>query len=131
MPVTYVVDPDRRLILTRCHGDLRLDEVLNHFEVLEQDPACPAEADVLLELSTVTTLPEAPQLRMAADRVGAAARRVRFRACAIVVGSEAMYGMIRMFEVFAEKHFEATSVVRTWDDAIAWLNGERSRRQAS
>ncbi len=47
--------------------------------------------------------------------------RVKFGACAIVAPRDAMFGMMRMFEVFAQKSFRATAVFRTLAEAEAWL----------
>ena len=121
MPVTYVVDPERNLIQTSCQGYTTLEEVLEHFDRLERDPGRPTRPDVLLDLTEVTSLPDSDQIRAAANRVGQANRLMRYRACAIVVRREALYGMIRMFEVFARAHFERTAVFRNRSDADVWL----------
>jgi hypothetical protein len=121
MPVTYRIDTERRRILTRCDGETTLPQVLAHFDELEADPDCPKDADVLLDLSTIETLPNVGQIRAAAERTGDASRRVRFGACAIVVGSEAWFGMARVFETFTERHFTRTSVFRSREAAEAWL----------
>lgn len=92
-----------------------------HFDELERDPVRPTRADVLLDLTEVTSLPDSNQIRAAANRIGRASQTMRYRACAVVVNRDALYGMIRMFEVFADKHFERTSVFRDKRDADVWL----------
>ena len=121
MPVTYRIDPERRRIHTRCEGNATLSEVLAHFDELEMDTNCPPGADVLLDLTSMTTLPNIGQIRTAADRAGDAARKVRFGSVAIIVGSEAIFGMARVFETFTEKHFARTAVFRSREAAEAWL----------
>jgi hypothetical protein len=49
-------------------------------------------------------------------------QRVRFRRWAIVAPDDAMSGMSRMFEVFAEKYFDATRVFHATREAIRWLD---------
>jgi hypothetical protein len=122
MPVTYRIDPERRRILTRCEGNATLSEVLAHFDELELDANCPPGADVLLDLTGMTNLPNVGQIRTAADRAGDAAQHVRFGAVAIVVGSDALFGMARVFETFTERYFGRTAVFRNWEAAEAWLN---------
>jgi hypothetical protein len=121
MPVNYMIDSDRNMIRTSCRGNTTLAEVLAHFDELERDPVRPTHADVLLDLTEVTSLPDSNQTRAAANRIGRSTEILRYRACAIVVDREALYGMIRMFEVFSEKHFERTAVFRNRSDADVWL----------
>jgi hypothetical protein len=126
MPVTYRIDHELGRILTRCSGETPLKEVLAHFDELEADPDRPSHADVLLDLTDIETLPNVGQIRAAAERTGDASRKVGFGACAVVVGSEAWFGMARVFEAFTEAHFERTAVFRSMEAAEAWLDGARA-----
>ena len=125
MPITYQIDPPNRLLHTTCRGHVVLAEALEHFDQLERDVSEPVRLDVLLDLREVTSVPEAAQLRTVADRIGHV-RALAFGACAIVTDSDAMFGMSRMFEVFAEKHFSAMHVFRDHDAAQAWLSEVRA-----
>ena len=122
MPVSYRIDPERRRIVTRCEGDATLVEILAHFDELEVDPACPPGADVLLDLTRVTSLPNVGQIRSAADRVGEAARRVRFGAIATVVDSEDLFGVARLFQMFTQRIFTRSAVFPTREAAQSWLD---------
>jgi hypothetical protein len=126
MPVTYRIDQERRRISTTCVGDVSFQEVMDHFAALETDPHCPERLDVLLDLTTTTSLPDAEQVRAVGARIGETRRRVRFGACAIVTDRDAMFGMSRMLEVLAEPHFKSTSVFRKLEDAERWLDAEGS-----
>jgi hypothetical protein len=121
MPITYRIDREIKRIFTRCSGETTLREVLAHFDELELDPDCPPRADVLLDLSEITNLPNVGQIRTAAERTGDASRKVGFNACAVVVGSEAWFGMARVFEAFTEPHFTRTAVFRSVEAAESWL----------
>ena len=123
MPVVYRIDSDLNRIVTQCVGETTLREVLSHFDELEMDPGCPDGADVLLDLSEITSLPNVGQIRTAAERAGIAARSVRFGAIAIVAASEAIFGMARVFETFTERHFSRTGVFRNREAAERWLSG--------
>jgi hypothetical protein len=119
MPITYVIENGS--IHTRCFGDVRLFEVLDHFRQLEHDPNCSSNLDVLLDLSDMTSLPESGDLRQVADAIARVQSVVKFGACAIVAPRDALYGMLRMFEVYAEDYFRVTRVFRSETEAEAWL----------
>ena len=121
MPVTYEIDAQKERIYTACTGQVTLPQVMAHFEALERDPARPRRLDVLLDLTGVSTLPEAPQMQAVADRVSLVEDLV-FGACAIVADREALFGMARMFEVFARGHFAAIRTFRQRAEAEEWLD---------
>src|SRR5262249_42597779 len=121
MPVTYRIDPERRLIVTRCTGETTLPEVLAHFDELERDPTCPPGADVRLDLTRITSLPNVGQIRSAAERAGDASRKVRFGALAVVAQNEELFGVARLFEMFTQRVFTRSRVFATFEEADAWL----------
>lgn len=121
MPVTYEIHPERNLIATRCLGETTLSEIMEHFDVLERDRNRPPHLNVLLDLTQQTSLPTSHQILAAANRIGMAKWLIDFRACAVVVQRDALFGMLRMFEVFAHPHFERLRVFRDPDEARAWL----------
>jgi hypothetical protein len=122
MPVTYLIDKSRGRIITSCSGHITLREVMAHFDELQRDPERPDRLDVLLDLSGQLSLPDGPQIRAAADRVGLVTELV-FGACAVVATRESLYGMARMFEVLARGHFAAIQTFRDRKEAEDWLNG--------
>ena len=121
MPVTYHIDVARRLIHTRCVGPVTLAEVSEHCAVLIQDPMCPDRLDVLLDLSAMTTVPQSDQLRDVTSTIARIRARVKFGRCAIIAPQQAVFGMSRMFAVFAEEYFLATQVFRAVPDGALWL----------
>jgi len=121
MPVTYEIHRERNLIQTRCQGETTLAEVFAHFDVLEKDRNRPDRPDVLLDLTEQASLPTAAQIQAAANRVGLASWLIDFRACAVVVNRDALFGMLRMFEVFAQRYFERLRVFRDAGEARRWL----------
>jgi len=122
MPVTYQIDKIKGAIYTKCAGNVTLPEVVDHFKELVRDPDCPARLDVLLDLSETTSIPEALQLRAVSDQIGIIRERVAFGDCAIVTRSEVLYGMLRIFEIFAGKWFRGIRVCRAREDAQTWLD---------
>src|SRR5215467_1291804 len=107
VPVNYKIDLHRNLIRTVCSGDVNPKEVNDHFRDLASNPNRPDRLSVLLDLTQMTSVPETDQVRGASYEL----RRhpeLRFNACAIVAGGDHLFGMMRMFQVFAEDSFEIT-----------------------
>ena len=125
MPVTYQIDKNESLIRTRCSGTVTLPEVLGHFRELEIDDDCPSELDVLLDLSQQATVPTSDQLRAVSKEILRLRPSIKFGACAIVAGSDAVFGSALVFEVFAARGFRATKVFWHASTAEAWLSSQR------
>jgi hypothetical protein len=120
MPITYRIDQERGRIFTTCTGYVTLPQVMAHFDALQRDPDCPPRLDVLLDLTEATSLPETPQMRAVAERVGLV-QDIVFGACAIVATRDSLFGMARMFEVFARGHFASIRTFRDRKEAEQWL----------
>jgi len=126
VPITYQIDVDKRTIRTKAVGYLTLLEVIDHFRTLEQDPQCPERADVFLDLSEVDSLPETPQISTVVNELKRIRGKRRFDACAILATNDALFGMMRMFEVRAEDFFRVTRTFRIATEAEAWLVSQQS-----
>jgi|KBSSwiStaDraftv2_1062776.scaffolds.fasta_scaffold2015788_2 hypothetical protein len=125
MPVTYQIDKANRIIRTRCTGAVTLEEVIDHFHVLERDADCPDRLDVLLDVSEGTSIPATENLRVVTREISRIRGRVQFGACAIVACTDALFGMLRMFEVFTEEYFRESCVFRTVSEAETRLVSQR------
>ena len=75
----------------------------------------------ILDLTGVESLPDPSQLRSVGPEIDRVRDRVTFGRCAIVAGSDAMFGLMRMFEVFAADRFAMIRVFRQPVDAARWL----------
>ncbi len=127
MPVTYTIDTQERVIRTRCMGMVTFAEVVEHFQALERDPECAKGLDVLLDVSEVDSLPDASQIRAVALELKKIQKNVKFGACAIVAARDALFGMLRMFEVMAQEYFRVICVFRATNEAEAWLVSQRQQ----
>jgi hypothetical protein len=125
MPVLYKLDAANGIIRTKCVGDVTLEEVLGHFEELARDPDCPSRLDVLLDLTEETTIPQIHELRAVTRAIAKVRERVRFCAVAVVATRDALFGMLRMFQVFTEALFREAQIFRTLEEAEAWLQSQR------
>lgn len=126
MPVTYQIDPASRIIRTTCSSPLTLADVLGHFRALKQDPTCSGDLDVLLDVSAADALPQTHQFPAITGEIAAIRDKVQFGACAIVATRDAMFGMMRIFEVLANPYFRAMGVFRGLVEAEAWLSEQRT-----
>jgi hypothetical protein len=126
MPVLYRIDKRNRIIRTRCVGDVTLEEVINHFRTLEHDPDAPDCLDVLLDLTEETSIPKTEYLREITAEIRRIRYRVEFGVCAVVAPGNALFGMLRMFEVFTEDYFHQLRVFRTLTEAETWLAAQRA-----
>ena len=120
MPIVYRLDPAAGSLETACEGDVALEEVLQHFTELGA-LALPPRVDVLLDLTQMTSLPDSGQIRVAADTLTGLRTRTRWGACAIVAKQDVLFGMSRMFGVYAEPVFERVHVFREREEAKRWL----------
>ncbi len=130
MPVTYSIDATRRRIHTVCTGHLNFAEVMDHFRQLKVDPACCGRMDVLLDVSNADSLPESNQIGAVGTALGAIRPKVQFEACGIVAAKDAMFGMMRMFEVRAGDYFGAARVFRKAADAEIWLASQQAQAKS-
>jgi hypothetical protein len=121
VPVTYRIDKAHGIIRTRCTGAVTLEEVIGHFHQLERDPECPSHLDVLLDLSGETSIPTTEYLREITTEIARIRNKVQFGICAIAATTDALYGMLRMFQVVTEPYFREACVFRTVHEAETWL----------
>ncbi len=125
MPISHSVDESVRLIRTAGTGDVTAGEVARHLDELGADLREGARHDVLLDFGACTSLPSSDQLREVVARLERIGGKRRFGRCAILARRDALYGMTRMFEVFAEDQFAAIRVFRTTEEAERWLSADR------
>ena len=124
MPVTYKIDAERKIIRTKCTGNVTLQEVMDHFQCLSRDPNRPQRLDVFLDLSEAESLPDTRQIFLVVSELKRMRGEVRFDACAILAGRDALFGMMRVFEALAEECFRSTRTFRVAAEAEAWLSSQ-------
>ena len=131
MPVTYHIDTSARIIYTECLGNVTLAQVIEHLRELQKDPRCPPTLDVLLDLTKCSSVPANTQLKPVSDTIAGIRGEVQFNACAIVVSSDLMFGMARMFLTLAEERFQKAQVFRQADKAKEWLTSQSANSPAA
>lgn len=126
MSVTYKIDANKRTVRTKCVGLVTLQEVIDHFRTLEQDPECPDILDVFLDLSEMDSLPETREISTVIHEMKRIRGQIRFGACAILARRDALIGMMRVFEAMAEECFRVTCTFRVASEAEAWLVSQQT-----
>jgi len=130
MPVSYRIDAAGKIIRTVCTEPTTVADVAAHFRELSNDPACTGPMDVLLNVAAMQALPESRELSAVSQELWTVRQKIKFGRCAIVAGRDAMFGMMRIFEVFAQGYFVAIRVFRDADEAEVWLVSHRQRLDA-
>lgn len=80
----------------------------------------------MLDMSEADQLPASDQFGPINAEMAAIRHKVQFGSCAIVAPRDAMFGMMRMFEVIAAPYFKAIRVFRGKTEAEAWLSAQSS-----
>ena len=97
MGITYSYDPAKNRLQTVCAGAVGLVDVVNHFHLLSLDTFVRPCADVLLDLQTMTTIPEPAQVPTLNEAIARLAARRPFGHCAVLVAGTASYEVGRIF----------------------------------
>ena len=122
MPIAYTIDRERGLVRTRCWGVLTDAELLEHKRQLAGDPhfspAMPQLSDVReVEQLAVTT----DGVRMMVAHDTANAERLDGHRMALVVASDEVFGMARMYSQRSPNGPHGVGVFRSMTEAEAWL----------
>ena len=119
MPCEFLIDTNRRLVISRGTGTFRFADFVEHFKKLGKDPRFQPGFDHIVdcrkfERFDVTTT-EVYDIG-SQSLFDAKSRR------AFVVSSEVHFGLGRMFATFRQvASGQETTVFREMGDAIAWL----------
>jgi hypothetical protein len=109
----------------RASGEVTLHEIEELYGTILSHPGLTPGSDAIVDCSEVALVPSARELREAA-------RELRpildhgLGAIGVVARDPYVYGMSRMFSVFAENIGASVGAFRTVDDANRWL-AERRR----
>ena len=124
MAVGYSIDCEREIVLSRGWSDVMGKDVLMHARTLGADNRFVPQYNQLIDLRHVD------KTDFTADAIWSLAVDSPFRAGAhraIVVGSDAHYGLARMFEALRYGMGEDILVTRDIDEGIRWLNLDHAR----
>jgi len=118
MSSSFTVDPARSLVLSRGWGPLTSADLTQYARLLADDPRFRPDFCQLCDLREVT------EVRVGASGIrevaalnpfGAGARR------AVVVGSDVVFGLARMYQMLTESSPDEVEIFRDLDEALRWL----------
>lgn len=130
MAILYSIDAERRLIETRIDGETSVEEIEEYLRRLAGDPAYRPEYDSLVDLRESPTLFTSSEVRSLSEFVRAYTAPTPSR-LAVIAGTEAAFGLLRMYEAFTEDLPQSFRVFRDVNAAREWLDlpacGSRAR----
>jgi len=120
MPFRYVIDKQRRLVLTTGEGIVTFAEMKSHQDRLIADPDRDLKFNQLIDISTVT------ELSVSVEEAKLLARRAVFSAesrRAVVASDKSVYGMFRLMQVYHELSagHSHVGIFYDRDEALKWL----------
>jgi len=117
--IEYVTDQARGWLVTTAQGAVTLEEVDAHLDLEERNSDLGRPE--LIDARSATTNVTADQVRRLAHRAADMLSSVRLGPTAIVTDNDVVFGMSRMYSVFAQRTGAAVEVFRDFDAASAWL----------
>jgi hypothetical protein len=119
VPVSYQLEPVRRLVRSRAWGVLTDREIEAHYTRLVHDPGFESSFRQLCDMTEVTRIDATAEMlrRLAQQAIFSPGTQRAF-----VAVQDAHYGLTRMFQVFCELEGTRVEIFRDTADADAWLD---------
>ena len=109
---------------TTIVGHVTLQDVQEYFRILKEDRNVPPHLDGFLNLKETKTIPTTQHIEEITKEIRQLQSKITWGFCAIVASEPALYGMIRVLEVIAQKMFSDIQVFYTYDEARIWLDSK-------
>jgi len=129
--VRTLIDTSAGLVIHEAEGPLSLDEIESEVQATLANPAFRPGMKTVWDLrdASIATLSEDAVRSLIEFNLVRKEQRGGGRA-AIVASQDADFGIARMFQAYAEALPWETMVFRGLDDALPWLQGSTSHREA-
>jgi hypothetical protein len=124
MAVTYRIAPDERIVYLTTTGESSFAQWRDAVLSALSDPAYRKGFNFLSDRRDQTGVPDADFARAAAALLREHSAAVDGCRWAAVTGRDALYGMARMFSIFAEGTCIQAAAFRDYEDARRWLTGD-------
>jgi hypothetical protein len=129
VPAEYIIDRDRRLVISVAYGRLTFADAQQHQQDLAADPMFVNSFDQIVDCTRVTEFAISPdEVRILAVRSVFAhgSRRVG------IAPDDLQFAMMRMFETYRQIFGggEVTQVVRTREAAMEWYENHPRKATA-
>lgn len=126
MPITFRIDKKSGVVFTTMEGNVSISEIIDGLKGLMNHPDFSPGFNGLVDMrnSTVNSTPE--EVRRIAELMTGQREKIGMSRSAVVVSKDVIFGMARMFQVFAEQSSIKTELFRDINEARQWLGiGER------
>src|SRR5689334_2172907 len=117
MPITYVIDLNRRCVLTKLTGVLTAQDLLTHYSAVRSDPAFNADYDQLCDLSDIQSI-EITSREMSTLPYAVPFAHASYHA--LIAARPAIVGLARMFQQWSPDEAR-TCVFADLREAEVWL----------
>ncbi len=125
MPVSYTIDVQSSLVLTRASGTLTDDDVIQLKARLVRDPDFKPGMRELSDIRNIDHLDVTPAgVRAMVLQDKEDASQVASHKLALVLSEDVAYGMARMYQTLTESNMENVGVFRDIEEARAWLQSD-------
>jgi len=121
VPITTVVDPKKRLVRFTIRGVMDSDEMLASVDKALAQLDDKGGYDILSDHRLVDKPATPEQVKLLMAHLAVNGQRLRGARCAVIVGNEASYGMMRMMSVRAEQLGIDVGVFRELEAALQFL----------
>jgi hypothetical protein len=118
MPSSYEIDPGRRLVITRVWGAATDEDIHEHGRRLRADPLFDPTYRQLADMSDVT---EILVSKGTIEEISRGQLFVPGAQRAFVASQDAVYGLLRKYELHADSLGQKIAVFRDRNAAEAWL----------
>jgi hypothetical protein len=118
LPASYSIDPARRLVVTQVWGAATDEDILEHGRRLRADPLYDPTFRQLADMSGVT------EILVKTGTIEDVSRGQLFEPGtqrAFVASSDAVFGLLRKYELHAETMGQTIRVFRVRQEAETWL----------
>ena len=118
MPCSYLIDVKRRIVFSRGWGVLTDQEIFAHVKALGADARFDPGFQQIIDFRPLT------EIRVTGAGVRGVARENPYRRDArraMVVSTDEGYGLIRMYEMFAEVEQDQLRIFRDIGPALEWI----------
>jgi hypothetical protein len=118
LPAKYVIDVERKLVVSQAWGALTDDDVREHYRALSGDPLFDPTYRQLVDMSEITAdlVDTSTKQRASQNQIFVPGVRRAW-----VASRDYTYGMARMYAVAAESQGQTIGVFRDRGEAEEWL----------
>ena len=117
MPITFRIDKKSGVVFTTMEGNVSISEIIDGLKGLMNHPDFSPGFNGLVDMrnSTVNSTPE--EVRRIAELMTGQREKIGMSRSAVVVSKDVIFGMARMFQVFAEQSSIKTELFRDINEA--------------